>query len=112
MLFHVVTRDANIWSWAPIRGPFAVVLTTIGSSNIVETWAYTTSLVLACPGAALSVWRLGQASLINVVTQHLETQIFWLMDLMFDSGNDVIFSDELEYCDEGFVFKQLCNPHG
>ena len=43
--------------------------------------------------------------------EHLKTQIVWLTELMFDSGSDVTNWDELEHCDQGFVFKQLSNPH-
>ena len=44
--------------------------------------------------------------------RHLEEALIWLTDLLFDSGSDSTPGDELELCDKGFVFKQLCNPHG
>ena len=43
--------------------------------------------------------------------RHLEDILLWLSDLLFDSGSDTTPGDNLELCDEGFVFKQLCNPH-
>ena len=44
--------------------------------------------------------------------RHVEEILVWLTDLMRDTGNDNIAIDELEVCDEGFIFKQLTMPHG
>ena len=115
--YHAARRDASTWYWAPIWGPFAAVLITLGSSNIVETMVWTISLVLAYPGAALCVWRQGQASLIITAVGHLEIALLWLMELLFDSGSDITSSDKPELCGEGFVslhppslvYDVLCN---
>ena len=44
--------------------------------------------------------------------RHVEEILVWLTDLMADTGNGNIASDDLEVCDEPFVFKQLISPHG
>ena len=43
--------------------------------------------------------------------KHLEDTLIWLMDLLYNYGSVNTPADELELCDEAFVFNQLCNPH-
>ena len=43
--------------------------------------------------------------------RQLEEILVWLMDLLYDSGDGNIAVDELEVCNESFVFNQLFNPH-
>ena len=39
---------------------------------------------------------------------HLKTILEWLTELMFDSRSNYTSWDELDFCEPGFVFKQLC----